>query len=441
MRRNWLLALPLLMFTAACSGSSPVSPSASPGGATLTGSFVSATSGSPASAGRTAAVNATNGEGLSVSIAGTSLRALVRGGQFALQGVPAGPLSLQFTGDGVNSELDLDPVQSTEDIDIEVGLDGSSVVLESERRSLGSEVQVEGRVESLPPTTAAGALVVAGQLITTTVDTRYYLRGSPATFADLAIGVRVHVKGQPDASSLVASAIDIQNTKMDLPVNINGIIEAFSGDPTAFQLTIDGRLIRGDANTELYGGTAFADVIVGAFAVVKGLQEDGIVYARRLHIEADEEDENDASASIEGELTSIGGSGELLTLVVGGTTVTTGPDTVVQRKGDKQSLTTLVLGMTLHVVGTRQPDLSLLARKIQIRDDAEGSAFQVTGSMGSVKGACPALSFGVNGYRVTTDGATTFTPDCSAFKSGTKALVQGTVQADGSVIATAVTKQ
>jgi hypothetical protein len=439
MRRNWLLALPLLMFTAACSGSSPVSPSASSGGATLTGSFVSATSGSLARVGRTAAVNATNGEGLTVSVVGTSLSALVRGGQFSLQGVPAGPLSLQFSGDGVDSELDLDPVQSTEDIDIEVGLDGSSIVLESERRSLGSEVQLEGRVESLPPTTADASFVVAGQLVTTTIDTKYFGKGT--AFADLAIGVRVHVKGQPGASSLVASAIGIQNTKTDLPVNINGIIEAFSGDATAFQLTIDGRLIRGDAGTELYGGTVFADIIVGAFAVVKGLQEDGIVYARRLHVEADEEDENDASASIEGELMSIGGSGDLLTLVVGSTTVTTGPGTVVQRKGDKQPLATLVVGMTLHVVGTRQPDLSLVARKIQIKDDAAGGAFQVTGSMGSVKGTCPALSFSVNGYRVTTGLGTAFTPDCSTFKSGTKALVQGTVQADGSVIATVVTKQ
>lgn len=440
MRRACLLALPFVLLTAACGGGSPASPSmsGSSSGATISGSFVSATSGSPARVGRTTAVNATNGEGLSVSVVGTTLSALVRGGQFSLPGVPAGPLSLRFSGDGVDSGLDLAPVQSTEDIDIEVGLDGSSIVLESERRSFGAEVQLEGRVESMPPTTAGGSFIVAGQLVTTTLDTRYFGKGT--SFTDLAIGIRVHVKGQPDATSLVASAIDIQNTRADLPVNINGVIEAFSGDATAFQLTIGGRLVRGDAGTELYGGTVFTDIAVGAFGAVKGVQEDGIVYASRLHIEADEEEEANASASIEGQLMSIGGSGDALTLVVGETTAMTTGATLVRRRGNTQPLSTLAVGMTLHVVGTRQPDLSLMAKMIQIKGDAEGGAFETTGSMGGVKGTCPALSFSVNGYLVATDVGTAFTPDCSTFKSGTKALVQGAVQADGAVTATAVTK-
>ncbi len=90
-------------------------------------------------------------QGLTVSVAGTDISAPVSGNQFSLSGVPSGPLSLRFTGNGMDSELGLAPVEGTEDIDITVSTDGSTVALESERRSFGKEVQLEGLVESLPP--------------------------------------------------------------------------------------------------------------------------------------------------------------------------------------------------------------------------------------------------------------------------------------------------
>jgi len=97
--------------------------------------------------------------------------------------------------------------------------------------------------------------------------------------------------------------------------------------------------------------------------------------------------------------------------------------------------------MTLHVEGVRQSNGSIVARMIQINDDAAGGAFEIEGSMGGLKGACPAVTFGVNGFSIFTDGSTVFTPGCSTFKSGTKVSVKGVVQSDGSVKATSVTKQ
>jgi len=74
--------------------------------------------------------------------------------------------------------------------------------------------------------------------------------------------------------------------------------------------------------------------------------------------------------------------------------------------------------------------------------------------MGGLKGTCPSVTFGVNGYSVSTLGptpdpapevATVFLPDgldtCRALKSGTKIAVEGKRQADGSVLATTVTKK
>ncbi len=60
--------------------------------------------------------------------------------------------------------------------------------------------------------------------------------------------------------------------------------------------------------------------------------------------------------------------------------------------------------------------------------------------MGGVKGTCPSLTFSVNGYAVTTDGTTVFSPACTTFKSGTKATVEGIMQSNRSIKATSVTK-
>ena len=149
----------------------------------------------------------------------------------------------------------------------------------------------------------------------------------------------------------------------------------------------------------------------------------------------------DDSASIEGPLTSIGGPSPNLTLLVGGTIVTTNASTEVRRKGDVQTLGTLRTGMTLHVEGARQSNGSIIARMIQIKDDTVGGQFEIEGSMGGLHGACPAIQFVVNGFSIFTDASTAFTPACSTFKSGTKVTVKGVVQSDGSVKATSVAKQ
>ena len=94
------------------------------------------------------------------------------------------------------------------------------------------------------------------------------------------------------------------------------------------------------------------------------------------------------------------------------------------------------------MVGDRQSDGSLVARKIEIDDDATGGAFEIEGSLGGLKGTCPALQFGVNGFSITTSAATIFQGGaCSSLKSGDKVTVNGTRQGDGSVAAGTVTRK
>jgi hypothetical protein len=126
-------------------------------------------------------------------------------------------------------------------------------------------------------------------------------------------------------------------------------------------------------------------------------------------------------------------------LTVDTTTVRTSSSTQVKRRGDVQTLAELKVGQSLHVVGVRQSNGSLDARLIEINDDAPGGEFEIEGSLGGLKGTCPSIQFGVNGFSITTSAATTFEGTaCSALKSGTKVTVKGLKQADGSVAATRI---
>lgn len=91
------------------------------------------------------------------------------------------------------------------------------------------------------------------------------------------------------------------------------------------------------------------------------------------------------------------------------------------------------------MIGTRTSDGSIDARLIEIDDDAVGGEFQIEGAVGGLKGSCPAVTFGVNGFSIATSGSTTFEGGaCSALKNGSKVTIKGTRLADGSVAATSV---
>ena len=318
--------------------------------------------------------------GLVVTVTGTSISSgLDAAGRFMLTGVPSGDLQLQFSGPA-SGTIPVNGVKPTETITLVVTVTSSTVELESAARRGAGEEQLEGRVESLPPTMPAGSLKVAGRTVTTTASTEIRHGSTSLTLADIEIGYRVHVKGTPDGSSLAASSIFVQN-----------------------MMTTDGE----DEEEE--------------------------------EEEEDEEEEQDESASIHGTLMSIAGSAPNLQLLVGTTTVRTSSSTVVRRRGDVQTLDELRLGMDLHVVGDRQADGSIDARMIQINDDATGAEVEIQGAAGGVSGTCPALTFGINGYSIRTNGSTTFEGvTCATMKSGLQVKVNGISQADGSILATSV---
>jgi hypothetical protein len=387
---------------------------------------------------------------MSAQVVGTSVSSPVgTGGDFSLTRVPEGGVQLRFVGSGVDASVALSPVKSGDAVSLLVGISGATAVIESESRNAGGQVELEGRIESLPPTQAPNTLIVAGRTVTTGTQTVIRDDNTTRTFAALAIGQRVHVKGKLDGAKIAADTIIIQNTDTSIQVNVNGTVETLTGTAAAFTFFVSGREIRGAATTVFYGDNdvplTFSALKNGLRVEVKGEQRDAFVFAVRIHINGPTTPEppQDDSASVEGRLNAKTGTDPALTLTIGTTIVKTSAATEVQRRGDVQTLAALAIGQTVHAVGTRMADGSLDARKLQIKDDDTGGAFVIEGSMGGLKGTCPNLSFGVNGYSIVTTSATGFVPTtaCADLKSGTKVEVEGLRQADGSVTATKVTRK
>jgi hypothetical protein len=208
-------------------------------------------------------------------------------GRFALEKVPAGDIELQFTGGGINAQLPVTSIQNQERLSLAVSLSGSSARLISSVHPTpppGSESrEIEGRIDEIP-LSPAGSFGIDGQLIHTNGQTRIRRGDTAATFGDLEIGMRVHVKAIVTGTSIVAAIVMIQNTNTDLPVPLNGTVSDLSGTRAAFAFEIDGDLVRGDANTEFFGNSDFGDLKNGARAEIKGTQKNGYVYADRIHV-------------------------------------------------------------------------------------------------------------------------------------------------------------
>ena len=273
----------MLATGAAACGSSMTSPSK---GATISGSVtmssapVSGPSDESAYADSAPAV-------LIVKIEGSKGQATVdANGNFTLTGVPTGTVILRFQGGDVNTTVVVPTVEDGQTITIVVTITNNSAELESDDRSgvQGGLTQLEGRVDAIPPVTAAGAFIVDGKTVITNGNTVFTERGSTATFTDIVVGMRVHVAGTLSGSTLTASTVNIQNTNATLPTSINGTVQAFTGTASSFSFTVDGTVVKGDATTAFTGNSAFADLANGKRVEIKAVPGNGFVTATSIHV-------------------------------------------------------------------------------------------------------------------------------------------------------------
>jgi hypothetical protein len=131
----------------------------------------------------------------------------------------------------------------------------------------------------------------------------------------------------------------------------------------------------------------------------------------------------------------------VVTFTIGTTNVRTTAATVF----DDVTCTALANNARVGVEGIRQADGSILATKV----DAEAGPDAVAGTVFEFSGAatCPAATFKVGptlslATKVTTAATTTFSGvTCAALANGARVEVEGTRQADGSIVAASVERR
>lgn len=144
-----------------------------------------------------------------VSVGGTMHNANVsRLGDFVLANVPAGPLELRFTGEGIAAVLPAGEIAGGETVTFAIRLRAAEAVIESMSRIRGTAALVEGAIETPGVPLPDGTIIVGGRTIT--IPPGLAITGSPGASAGaLKPGVRVRITGVASAAGVTAQDIVI----------------------------------------------------------------------------------------------------------------------------------------------------------------------------------------------------------------------------------------
>jgi hypothetical protein len=137
-----------------------------------------------------------------VTVGGTTLTANVsRLGDFVLSNVPAGPLELRFTGEGIAAVLPAGQIAGGETVTLAIRLTPAEGVIESMSRLRGTSAIVEGVIEVPGLPLPANTIIVGGRTI--------MIPPGVASSAALKPGVRVRVTGTASAAGVTAQEVAI----------------------------------------------------------------------------------------------------------------------------------------------------------------------------------------------------------------------------------------
>ena len=355
------LLLASSMLAIACGGSesgSPVGPSQAGGGGGAAGATISGTVSGPG-----AAQNRSLGAGLGgvkVSVEGTDLSATTNGnGAFMLSGVPPGLVRLLFQGGGASGTVDLNGVSQSETIAISVVVNGSSVELESEARTTGSEAQLEGKIVSI---NYAGRSMVVGTTTVTVPEGVEITNGFRLLdFTDLIVGARIHVKGTRSGETITASRILAQQTGLD-SVTLSGTVSDVAGTCPDRTFKFGSTAIAVNRSTHFVQGSC--EQIANTIGLeVKGLRRpDGSVLATHVKFNKkdDEDDEDGVPVEFSGTISGLSGQCPARRFMAGGREV--------QTTGATSFLTpcaTLANGQTVSIKGKQTGNGKVIAREVK----------------------------------------------------------------------------
>lgn len=240
----------------------------------------------------------------------------------------------------------------------------------------------------------------------------------------------------------------LRSSAEGLAVEATDVITALTGTCPNVAITVRDAPVTVNTTTVFGTGLSCAGLTVGATVHVTGLLTFGTggtfsVVATLIAAEstapvapvtpAEPED-------VAGTVASVTGTCPAITIALvggGGTVVTSATSTFDPAAG----CSTVAAGTVIEARGTRNTGGQLLATSVKVRQAESGHGKKVSGegTAGHVTGACPTLSMIVAGTHVNTTASTTFeNGGCGSVREGTKLVVTGDAQTDGSVTAVVV---
>ena len=160
----------------------------------------------------------------------------------------------------------------------------------------------------------------------------------------------------------------------------------------------------------------------------------------------DDEDDDDGDVELKGIVSGRAGTCPAISFRIGNVLVVTNASTVF----DDDPCSGIANGDNLEVHGVRQPDGSVVARRIEDEDDddddneghEDDDEVDLRGILSGRSGTCPSISFSVLGTPVVTNSRTEFRDgSCASLIDGTRVEVRGPRQANGSVLAERVKRE
>ena len=358
--------------TAACGGGemsvtgpSPIGGASSSAGATISGR-VNGGSGLASTTGSTVG-------GLTVTIVGTSNSAPVDAtGSFTLTNVPAGTVSLEFSGPGVKAAITI-VVDAQDQIQVAITINGNSAQVESQHRSGRNRAEVEGRITAIEAT--ARTLRVAGTLVNVPAEATIRRGSQPLQFADLVVGDAVEVRGTIEGSTFRASEIKVESENRGQQLKERrGTVSDLTGTCPSLTFML-GTLRVSTSGSTYFKNAACAAVQNGVSVEVNGRpQADGsllavLVKSREDSDDDDDKDEDeddddgDEEARIEGAVSGLAGTCPVISFTAGTTSVATTSTTRFD-----EGCSAVRDGRRVEVRGVRQTDGRIIATRVKTDD-------------------------------------------------------------------------
>ena len=435
--KRFILAATIVAATACGGGDaslSPVGPSRSSAGASISGTVSGTGVTAPrALDGSTFSTLATSS--VTVSIVGTNISTTTDGqGQFTLNNVPTGTVTLNFSAPGQSASITLTGIGPDDTVQITVTLNGNDARVDSEHHSSPNTDtrELEGVVSASTGTCPA---------VTFTVNTTKVTTNSATVFRNGACadatknGARVEVEGTRQADgSILATRVELKQAQAQQEAEVEGVVSATTGTCPSLTFMVGTTKVTTNSATTFRDGICM-DVKDGARVEVKGTrQADGSILATRVELKQAQAQQE---AEVEGVVSGSTGTCPAVTFMVNTTKVTTNSATAF-RVGTCADATKN--GARVEVKGAKQADGSILATRVELKQAQAQQEAEVKGAVSGSTGSCPAVTFMMNTTKVTTNSATAFRDGTCAdtTKNGARVEVKGTRQTDGSILATRV---